>query len=130
MHEKGFEKKFRIERLKLLAVVVFFLLSGILYQHSFYGGQLDMGTPISPEEIGTVEETMVYAEEQMGKLNINTATAEELMRLSGIGEKRAADIITYRERKGGFSSIEDIMKISGIGEKTFEKIKEEITVGE
>lgn len=130
MHEKSVEKKFGIERLKFLAVVVFFLLSGILYSHSFYGGQLDMGAPISPEEIGTVEKTTVYAEEMMGKLNINTATAEELVRLSGIGEKRAADIVTYRERNGDFSCIEDIMKISGIGEKTFEKIKEEITVGE
>lgn len=89
-----------------------------------------MGAPISPEEIGTVEKTTVYAEEMMGKLNINTVTAEELVRLSGIGEKRAADIVTYRERNGDFSCIEDIMKISGIGEKTFEKIKEEITVGE
>lgn len=130
MHEKGFVKKFGIERLKLLAVMVFFLLSGILYSHSFYGGELDMGTPISAEKIGAAEEKTVYAEEMMGKLNINTATAEELVRLSGIGEKRAADIITYRERNGGFFSIEDIMKVSGIGEKTFEKIKEEITVGE
>lgn len=89
-----------------------------------------MGTPISAEEIGVSEETAVYAEEMMGKLDINTATAEELMRLSGIGEKRAADIIVYRERNGAFSSIEDIMKVSGIGEKTFEKIKNEITVGE
>lgn len=89
-----------------------------------------MGMPISAEEIGVSGETTVYAEEMMGKLDINTATAEELIRLSGIGEKRAADIIAYRERNGGFSSIEDIMKVSGIGEKTFEKIKNEITVGE
>ena len=89
-----------------------------------------MGTPILAEEIGAAEETMVYAEDMMGKLNINTATAEELIRLSGIGEKRAADMIAFRERNGGFSSIEDIMKVSGIGEKTFEKIKDEITVGE
>lgn len=89
-----------------------------------------MGTPISVEEIGAEKETVVLAEEMMGKIDINTAEAEELTRLSGIGEKRAADIITYREANGGFSCIEDIMKVSGIGEKTFEKIKEEITVGE
>ena len=130
MHEKSLVKKFGIERLKLLAVAVFFLVSGILYSHSFYGGKLDVGTPISAEEIGVSGESAVYAEEMMGKLDINTATAEELIRLSGIGEKRAADIIVYREKNGAFSSIEDIMKVSGIGEKTFEKIKNEITVGE
>ncbi|MGN0135808.1 helix-hairpin-helix domain-containing protein [Anaerotignum sp.] len=89
-----------------------------------------MGTPISAEKIGAPEETTAYAEEKLEKLNINTAAAEELIRLSGIGEKRAADIITYRERNGNFSCIEDIMQVSGIGEKTYEKIKEEITVGE
>lgn len=130
MRENTFLKKIGIERLKLLAVMLFFLLSGILYSHSFYTGSLDMGTPISVEEIGAEKETVVLAEEMMGKIDINTAEAEELTRLSGIGEKRAADIITYREANGGFSCIEDIMKVSGIGEKTFEKIKEEITVGE
>lgn len=130
MHEKGFVKKFGAERLRLLVVVAFFLISGILYSRSFSAGNLEMGTSISAEEIGTPAETAVYAEEIMGKLNINTADAEELTRLSGIGEKRAADIIAYREANGGFSCIEDMMKVSGIGEKTFEKIKDEITVGE
>ena len=130
LREKGFIAKIGIERLKLLAVMAFFLLSGVFYSHSFYAGELDIGTPISAEEIGAKEENTVYAEEMMGKLDINTATAEELTRLSGIGKKRAADIITYREANGGFTRIEDIMKVSGIGEKTFEKIKEEITVGE
>ena len=96
MHEKGFVKKFGAERLRLLVVVAFFLISGILYSRSFSAGNLEMGTSISAEEIGTPAETAVYAEEIMGKLNINTADAEELTRLSGIGEKRAADIIAYR----------------------------------
>lgn len=130
LYEKGFVERIGAERLKLLAVIVFFLLSGILYSHRFYTGELEMGTSIAADEIGAPKETTVYAEERMEKLDINTATAEELIRLSGIGEKRAADIITYRETNGGFSCIEDIMQVSGIGEKTFEKIKEEITVGE
>lgn len=89
-----------------------------------------MGTPILAEKIGAPRETALYAEEMMGKLDINTATAEELIRLSGIGEKRGANIVAYRERNGDFSCIEDIMKVSGIGKKTFEKIKDQITVGE
>lgn len=130
MHEKGLVKKFGAERRRLLAVVVFFLLSGILYSRSFWAGELEMGTAVLAEEIGTPGQAAVYAEEIMGKLNINTADAEELTRLAGIGEKRAADIIAYREANGGFSCIEDMMKVSGIGEKTFGKIKDEITVGE
>ncbi|MBR2061933.1 MAG: helix-hairpin-helix domain-containing protein, partial [Anaerotignum sp.] len=50
--------------------------------------------------------------------------------LSGIGEKRAADIIAYRDENGEFTHITDIMKVSGIGEKMYEEIKEQITVEE
>ncbi len=63
-----------------------------------------------------------------GKININTASAEELMTLSGIGESKAAQIVSYRETNGTFQKIEDIMKISGIKEGVFGKIKNHITV--
>lgn len=63
-----------------------------------------------------------------GKVNLNTAKAEELMTLSGIGEARAHAIIAYREQNGGFRSIEEIMEIEGIKEKLFEKIKEQIEI--
>lgn len=62
------------------------------------------------------------------KVNLNTATKEELMTLPGIGESRADAIIEYRTTSGGFSSIEDIQNISGIKEKAFEKIKDYIEV--
>ena len=61
-------------------------------------------------------------------VNINTAGAEELMTLSGIGESRAEAILSYREENGAFSSIDDIKNVSGIGEGIFEKIKNMITV--
>ena len=62
------------------------------------------------------------------KVNLNTATREELMTLKGIGEAKADDIIAYRESHGGFQKIEDIKKISGIKNAAFEKIKDDITV--
>lgn len=62
-----------------------------------------------------------------GKVNINTATKEELMSLQGIGESKANDIIKYRETNGNFNSIEDIKKVTGIGESVFASIKENIT---
>jgi competence protein ComEA len=64
-----------------------------------------------------------------GKVNINTATKEQLVTLPGIGESKADSIIAYRTEHGSFSSIEEIMEIPGIKEAVFSKIKELITVG-
>ncbi len=63
-----------------------------------------------------------------GKVNINTADKAQLMTLKGIGEARAADIISYRDLNGPFKSVEDIMKVPGIKNAAFEKIKDDITV--
>ena len=62
-----------------------------------------------------------------GKLNINKASKEELMTLSGIGEAKADAIIRYREENGNFQSIEEIMEIEGIKEGVFQKIEDGIT---
>ena len=62
-----------------------------------------------------------------GKISINKASKEELMTLSGIGEKTAEKIIEYRNNQS-FSSIEDVKNVSGIGEALFEKIKDNITI--
>lgn len=63
------------------------------------------------------------------KVDINSATKEELMKLDGIGETRAEKIIEYREKNGSFKSIEDIKKAGArIGDVTFEKIKDKIQV--
>lgn len=61
-------------------------------------------------------------------VNINTASAEELSTLPGIGEALAARIIAYREEHGAFENTEEIMSVSGIGAKTYAQLKDRITV--
>lgn len=63
-----------------------------------------------------------------GKVNLNTATAADLQKLNGIGERKAEQIIAYREQKGGFKSIDELKEVSGIGDKTFDALKDQITV--
>lgn len=63
-----------------------------------------------------------------GPVNINTASAEELDTLPGIGPAMAQRIIEFRETEGAFTSIEDIKKVKGIGEAKFEKMKDKICI--
>ena len=63
-----------------------------------------------------------------GRININTATVEELMTLTGIGETRAKSIVAYRDAHGPFAAPEDLQQVSGIGESTYRKIADAITI--
>jgi competence protein ComEA len=65
---------------------------------------------------------------EVQKININTASAEELAELKGIGPSHAAKIVAYREKNGPFKMPEDLMQVSGIGQKTFDTNQELIIV--
>lgn len=84
------------------------------------GEKKEAGIEDSPEKIQQNREEK--------KININTATEQELESLKGIGPATAKNIIRYREEYGGFSSIEEIKNVKRIGEKIFEKIKADICV--
>ncbi|HET9668412.1 MAG TPA: helix-hairpin-helix domain-containing protein [Casimicrobiaceae bacterium] len=62
-------------------------------------------------------------------LDLNTATKEQLVALSGIGPAKAQAILDYRTQHGGFKSVDELKDVKGIGARRFEKIKAELTVG-
>lgn len=83
-------------------------------------------TVLEEQEEEKIEENEIVS--VSGKVNINSAGAEELMTLPGIGEVRALAIIEYRETYGKFENIEDIMNVKGIKTGVFSKINELICV--
>ena len=63
------------------------------------------------------------------RVNINTASVEELIQLKGIGKTKAEAIIEYRKINKEFQKVDDLIKVKGIGEKTLDKIREKICIG-
>lgn len=62
------------------------------------------------------------------KLNLNTATEEELLALGELGKVRVAGILAYRESHGGFQKVSELLKCRAMGKKTYDKIKEKVCV--
>ncbi len=95
------------------------------------GAQINMAEILSDETrlyIPTIEEMHEEQMQKDGKVNLNTASKEELMTLPGVGEAKASQIIQYREEHGTFQKIEELMNISGIKEGLFQKVKDYIKV--
>ena len=87
-----------------------------------------IGEEVSPATKFPSTASGSQTEAATGTINLNTATATELQTISGIGAKRAQDIIDYREANGGFTSVEELKNVSGIGDKTLEKLKSEVSI--
>ena len=64
-----------------------------------------------------------------GKVNINTATAQQLSELPGVGAKLAARIVEYRQKSGGFKAAQELMNVQGVGEKNFARLQPHLPVG-
>ncbi|HVO11046.1 MAG TPA: helix-hairpin-helix domain-containing protein [Vicinamibacteria bacterium] len=65
-----------------------------------------------------------------GKVNLNTATVEQLTTLPGVGPKLAARIVEYRQKSGSFRNPQELINVRGIGEKSYAKLEPWLTVGE
>jgi competence protein ComEA len=66
----------------------------------------------------------------VSKVNINTATVDQLTAVPGIGPKLAARIVEYRQKAGGYKSVQEVLNVKGIGEKSFEKLQPHLTIGD
>ena len=140
---------------KILIIVALIFCAGILFYNAFFIPDISIPSVIyvdsttdetsSPENPTSAQGSEKYSSagssstsnstsepstgSSSGKVNINTATAEELdEKLTGVGPAIAKRIVDYRNSVGKFNSIEEIMNVSGIGEKTFEKFKDLIFV--
>jgi competence ComEA-like helix-hairpin-helix protein len=68
------------------------------------------------------------AEPMRGKVNVNTASVEELQRLPGVGESRAQALVEARTRRGGFKSVDELVEVKGIGAASLEKLRPHVTL--
>jgi len=101
------------------------LLAGIFLGRNLNKGYIPVENVLNAQTQPTEESKPLYD----GKIDINTATLQQLQLLPGIGESLAERIIAYRTEHGGFSAVEELMNVSGIGEKKFEDLKEYVKIG-
>ena len=97
---------------------------------SYRSGEILVSGRISPAEAETAATTAVPTASSVanGKVNINSATAEELAALPGIGAVLAQRIIDYRTLHGSFQSVDELSNVSGIGVKKLETIRQYVIV--
>ena len=117
---------------KYIMVSAIFLFIGIMLGIFFgrnSGSDSILLTQTNSSEINTSSPTTAYYDEVLGRININSATADELTSVPGIGSVTAQRIVEYRRKYGKFYSINDLLKIKGISETTLDDIRPYITVG-
>lgn len=80
---------------------------------------------VEPNSAEVASDTSVA---ENNKVNINTADAAQLQKLNGIGEKKAQQIISYRQKNGQFKAVDELKQVSGIGDKTFAGLKDQLEI--
>lgn len=92
------------------------------------GEKIPIVNSISEQNSGTTLNPRVTESNSNGKVNLNTATLEQLKGLTGVGEKKAQKILEYRQQHGQFKSVEELKNVNGFGEKSLATLAEQICV--
>ncbi len=106
------------KRIVLLSILGAFILFGLIFENHYKTSHVEGNEPEKIVETKNVE----------FPIDINKASVEELVELPGIGPVKARAIVEYRQKNGPFASVEDLINVSGIGEKTLERIKDLVKV--
>ncbi len=126
-------KKQGLPVLILVTAIFLAFLLGFFFGRTQTSGGIWVSVPASMQTVPPETTLITIAEEPelsiVFPININTASAEELMALPGIGEVLADRILAYREANGSFSAVEGLMNVEGIGEKRMEEIWDLVTLG-
>lgn len=100
------------------------LLVGIFVGRNFTRSYIPVQQAIHSQGTQTDGET----QNKDGRIDLNTATMEQLQLLPGVGEVTAQRIVDYRTEHNGFTSVEELMEVKGIGEKKFAEMKQYVKV--
>ena len=92
------------------------------------GEKIPIVNSTSGQNSGTTLNPTATESNSNGKVNLNTATLEQLKGLTGVGEKKAQKIIEYRQQHGQFKSVEELKNVNGFGEKSLATLAEQICV--
>lgn len=125
--DKKEKKVSRFYKTATILLSVFLVLFCALFLSIRYLEQKSIKDAVIVTHAVAAESTV---DNKVGRININTASVDELTALTGIGEGRAKAIIEYRNEYGNFASIEEIKNVSGIGDSIFSQIKDSICVNE